>query len=185
MARTLHLIKHARPRIVPGVPAHDWPLAPGALDGIPALAARLVPPPELVVSSEEGKAKATAQALAARLGVPCRSMLGLHEQLRYTVPYRENAADFQADLRRFFLHPAELVFGEESADDARTRFAHAVQAVMLAHTQERVAIVAHGTVISLLIAGANGLDPLPLWTSLGLLEALTVDWPGLRLRAEA
>lgn len=183
MARTLHLIKHARPTLVPGVPAHGWNLAPGALEGLPALATRLQPPPGLVVSSEEGKARETGQALAAHLGVPFRAMLGLHEHLRYTVPVHPNPADFEAEAARFFAHPTEVVFGEESAEDARTRFGNAVRAVMLAHPQEEsVAIVAHGTVISLLVAAANGMDPFRVWKGLGLLEALTVEWPGLALR---
>ena len=68
MPRTLHLIKHGQPTLVPGVPAHEWLLAPGALDGLPGLVARLDPRPGLVACSEEPKAKATAQALAAALG---------------------------------------------------------------------------------------------------------------------
>ena len=183
MARTLHLIKHARPTLVPGVPAHEWGLASGALDGLPALAVRLQPRPGLVVSSEEGKARATGQALAAHLGVPFRTMLGLHEQLRYTVPFHDDPADFEAEVARFFAHPGEVVFGEESANDAHTRFANAVRAVLLAHPEEEsVAVVAHGTVISLLVAGANETDPFELWKGLGLLDAVTVEWPGLGLR---
>ncbi|PNY82209.1 histidine phosphatase family protein [Deinococcus koreensis] len=182
MPRTLHLIKHGRPTIVPGVPAHEWALAEGALDGLPALVARLTPRPDLVVSSEEPKAVATAQGLAAALGVPHRRMVGLHEQLRYTSPFHADPADFEAEIARFFQHPDQVVSGEESAEGARSRFGNAVNAVLAANGQDTIAIVAHGTVISLLAAQANRLDPLPLWRSLGLLGVLTLDVPGLRLR---
>ncbi|GHF48980.1 broad specificity phosphatase PhoE [Deinococcus metalli] len=182
MPRTLHLIKHGRPRIIPGVPAHDWVLAEGALDGLDALVARLTPRPDVIVSSEEPKARATADGLAARLGVPWRAMLGLHEQLRYTAPFHTDPANFEADLRQFFDHPHDVVYGEESAADACTRFGNAVQAVLRANPHGTVAIVSHGTVISLLLAHANRLDPWPLWRSLGLLDAVTVDVPGLRVR---
>lgn len=183
MSRTLHLIKHARPGPVPGVPAHEWRLAPGALDSVPGLAARLQPTPGLIVSSEEAKARETGQALAAHLRVSFRSMLGLHEQLRYTVPLHEDPADFQAGIARFFAHPGEVVFGEENANDARTRFGNAVRAVMLAHPdEESVAIVAHGTVMALLVAEAGGLEPLEVWRGLGLLDVVTVEWPGLGVR---
>jgi len=53
MPRTLHLIKHGKPRIVPGVPARDWELAGGALAGLPALVARFFAHPGEVVSGEE------------------------------------------------------------------------------------------------------------------------------------
>lgn len=182
MPRTLHLVKHGQPHILPGVPAHEWHLAEGALSGLPGLISRLCPLPDVVVSSEETKAVSTAQGLAAALGVPCRRMLGLHEQLRYTVPICPDPADFHAALERFFDHPTEVVFGEESADDARRRFANAVGAVMRRRTEDSVAVVAHGTVISLLAAHAGDLDPRPLWKNLGLLGALTLDWPTLQLR---
>lgn len=181
MTRTLHLIKHGQPFIIPGVPAHEWALASDALEGLPALVEKLKPPAQLVVCSMEPKAKASAEALALALGVPLRPMLGLHEHLRYTNDFTD-AGEFRARFRRFFAEPDALVVGEESAADALTRFRNAVRAVMQANTQQSVAIVAHGTVISLLLAEANGLDPFSLWKSLKLLDAVTLEWPGLRLR---
>lgn len=77
-------------------------------------------------------------------------MLGLHEQLRYTAPFRTAPADFQAELRALPARPGEVVSGEESAGGAHARFRHAVNAVMRDHPQEVVAVVAHVTVISLL-----------------------------------
>lgn len=183
MPRTLHLIKHGQPSIVPGVPAHEWELAADALSDLSALTGKLSPAPQLVVCSEEPKAKATAQALASAWGVPLRPMLGLHEQLRYTSPFHADERDFQAEMARFFALPDEVVSGEERADDARLRFTNAVNAVMLANAQDSIAIVAHGTVISLYVARANGLDPLPLWSALKLLDAVTLDWPTLKRRS--
>lgn len=182
MPRTLHFIKHGKPRFVPGVPAHEWELAEDALDGLNALLASLRPLPDIVVSSFEPKAYATAAGLAAALGVAHRPMHGLHEQLRYTAPWHAEPAGFQADMRRFFDHPAQVVSGEESADDARTRFGNAVQAVLGANPHGTVAVVAHGTVISVLVAHANRLDPWPLWQALDFLDAVTVDIPGLHVR---
>lgn len=182
MPRTLHLIKHGQPEIVPGVPAHEWALSPGALDGLPELVYALWPRPDLVVCSEEPKARATAQALADAEGLPLRPMVGLHEQLRYTAPWRDDPAAFEADIARFYAEPASIVSGEESADDAHRRFANAVRAVVAANPQETIALVGHGTVISLLVARANGLDPLDVWRSTGLLGVLSVDADSLRLR---
>lgn len=82
-------------------------------------------------------------------------MLGLHEQLRYTAPFRTAPADFQAELRALPVRPGEVVSGEEGAGGAHARFRRAVNAVMRANPQE---VVAHVTVIS-------------------LLEHVTLDWP--------
>lgn len=180
MTRTLHLIKHGKPFIIPGVPGHEWQLASDALDHLPELLEKLQPKPQLVVCSMEPKAQATALALAEALGVPFRPMLGLHEHLRYTNEYT-STEEFQARFQRFFAEPDLVVVGEESARDALTRFRNAVKAVMQANAQENVAIVSHGTVISLLVAEANGLDPFPLWQSLKLLDAVSVEWPTLKL----
>ena len=181
MPRTLHLIKHGQPTLIPNVPAHEWHLAPDALDGLPDLIARLNPRPDLVVCSEEPKAKATAQALAAALGVPCRPMLGLHEHLRYGNEL-VSADEFQNRFRRFFAEPGQVVVGEESADDAWRRFANAINAVLTVNPHPTLAVVAHGTVISLLAARANGLDAFTLWESLRCLDLLTLDAGTLRLR---
>ena len=134
-----------------------------------------------MVCSEEPKAKATAQALAAALGVPCRPMLGLHEHLRYSDEL-VSADEFRARFRRFFAEPGQVVAGEESADDAHRRFANAVGAVLKVNPQPTLAVVAHGTVISLLAARANGQDAFALWERLKLLDILTLDADTLRLR---
>ena len=179
MPRTLHLIKHGKPQFVAGVPAHEWPLAPDALTELPALAARLDPRPDVIVCSLEPKAHATAQALADHLSIPLRPMHGLHEQLRYTARCHADPADFQAEYRAFFAQPDRLVVGEETARAAHTRFSNAVNAVMAANPQPTVAVVAHGTVISLLVAALRGVEPYPLWQDLPLLGVLSVPWePG-------
>ncbi|MFC4427675.1 histidine phosphatase family protein [Deinococcus navajonensis] len=181
MARTLHLIKHGCPHIVPGTPAHDWALAQNALEGLHVLADRLFPPPGLVVSSEEPKAIATAEALARILNVPRRRMLGLHEHLRYTTAFVSPEV-FQAQVQRFFLEPDVLVMGEESATDARTRFRNAIHAVMQGNPYGCVAVVAHGTVISLLAEEMGGTDPTALWRSLDFLGHVSLAWPEVALR---
>ncbi len=108
-------------------------------------------------------------------------MLGLHEHLRYGQEVT-SPDEFQARFRRFFAEPGQVVVGEESADDAHRRFANAVGAVLKVNPQPSVAIVAHGTVISLLAARANGLDAFALWDRLKCLDVLTLDADTLRLR---
>ncbi|MFC6591525.1 histidine phosphatase family protein [Deinococcus lacus] len=176
MSRTLHLIRHAMPTPDPTRPSHEWELAPGALDGLDALLESLDPRPDIIVSSEEPKARATASALAAALSVSWRTMLGLHEQLRYTVPLYAERAEFEAEMRRFFAHPSEVVSGEESADTACERFTAALHAVMAANSQPCVAVVTHGTVRSLYLAKRLELDAYSLWQQQKLLDSVKVSW---------
>ena len=182
--RILHLIRHAKPQTDPSIPSHEWILASDALEPLPELINQLNPKPESVVSSKEPKAIATAQALALALEIPHRNMLGLHEHLRYTTPFYEDPADFQAEMRRLFNHPSECVSGEESADAVRERFSNALNAVMAVNSQSCVAVVTHGTVRSLYVAHANGLDPAELWRRQKLLDVVSINWPDGKLCQE-
>jgi broad specificity phosphatase PhoE len=49
------------------------------------------------------------------------------------------------------------------------------------HPGANLAIVTHGTVMTLLIARAAGLDPFALWQSLGLPAFAVLSWPDLAL----
>lgn len=192
--RNLWLIKHAQPEIVSGLPAKDWKLSAEGYRQSERLAERLVKPHsgpasagtqrdaelEQVVASLEPKAYETGRILAQRLGIPFSSAPDLHEHRRESTEWIAERARWEALVKRFFDFPTELVFGEETADEAHSRFSQAVRAVM-DQTRGNIAIAAHGTVISLLVARANGLDGFELWRRLGLPSAVLVEWPGLRL----
>lgn len=179
--RWLHLIKHAAPAIVPGVPAHEWTLSEAGRRQARAIAARFAARvPDRVVTSEEPKAVETGELLGEALGIPVRRMLGLHEHLRYTEPHHARAEQFTQRVHALFARPSERVMGEETADEAHQRFRIAVHAALAANPGE-LAIVAHGTVIALLVARANGRDVTALWDRLGLADQLTVRVPDLRL----
>lgn len=180
-ARTLHLIKHARSVPDPTRPACEWSLDPTGEAAVPRLARRLDPRPDLVFSSEEPKAQATARLLAETLDVPWRTAPDLHEHGRRTAPFLPTEEDFREAVRGLFERPDDTHFGEETGRQARERFTRAVQDVMNA-TTGTVAIVAHGTVIALMAAHENGRDSFSLWSSLGFSEHRTLNWPERTLR---
>ena len=164
----LILVKHSLPEIDRNVPASQWLLSDDGQRRCGALAAALEAyRPAAVVSSAEPKATETAQRLAAAWGMSYHVVPGLHEHRRETVGWLERPA-FEAAVQNFFERPAERVFGEETAMDARQRFAAAVDAAITAHASQRVVIVAHGTVIALHAAAVAGLDGFALWQRLGL-----------------
>lgn len=164
----LILVKHSLPEIEPGVPANRWRLSSEGRRRCQALAAMLVAYwPAAILSSREPKAVETARIVADRLGLEAQVVAGLHEHERSTAPFVSLQA-FEAAVERFFANPDQLVFGEESAAQARARFAAAVDVLRQQHTGGNLALVAHGTVISLFVAQANRIDPFAFWKRLGL-----------------
>ena len=170
MAPRLVLVKHSHVDVVPGRPPRTWELSGEGRRRAAVLADRLAEfDAARVVSSVEPKAVETGEIVAQRLGVPSARVAGLHEQLRDTAPYL-GAEDFEAAIAWLFDEPSKVVFGEESADAASGRFSAAADALAEdAATAGRDAIViAHGTVIALYVARVAGIEPFPLWQSLGM-----------------
>ena len=167
-AAELILIKHSLPEIVADTPASQWSLSSEGRRRCVLLADHLAPlGPDRMISSLEPKAYQTAEITARRLDLPVGSFPGLHEHLRTNEPFSTQEA-FENSVAELFSNPEKRVFGEESAVEARDRFRGAINQLMQAHPDEKLAIVAHGTVISLYIAGLGKIDPYPLWKRLGL-----------------
>lgn len=178
----LVLVRHAPSHPEPGRPAARWRLQEGSQQQIRDLADQLGPLGlDLVVTSLEPEAVATGRGLAGRLDLPVRPAPRLHEHERGNVPLLDESA-WRDTLRRFFRNPDVLVFGRETATEARERFRAGLASALARSGGERPAVVSHGTVMSLLVAGPNGLDPFELWGSLKVPEAWLVSWPELTLR---
>jgi broad specificity phosphatase PhoE len=191
----LFLIKHAMPVKEPARPPREWVLGAEGRAGAARLAARLAGEGiAAVVGSAEPKARETAEVMAAALGVQMSVAEGLHEQEREGMPFFTDPAGLDALMRDFFARPGERVFGQESADEAHARYARALGRVIESHDgagpsgssgatgpKRSIAVVSHGTVMTLFIARQNRIDPMPLWRSLGLPSAAVLSLPDLRL----
>ena len=73
------------------------------------------------------------------------------------------------------------MFGRETANQARERFAAAVERVATRHRSGDVVIVAHGSVIALFVAEHTPLEPFALWQRLGLPSLVVLGLPGCEL----
>jgi broad specificity phosphatase PhoE len=167
--RKLILVRHSLPEMATGVPASQWRLSAEGRRRCHALAKRLAEhEPATIVTSEEPKAVETGEIIADLLGLPFETAPGLHEHERGVIRHFGSRESFQAQVTRFFASPDELVFGRETADQTHARFAAAITRVLEQYRQGNVAIVTHGTVMTLFIARANDLEPGPFWHSLGL-----------------
>jgi len=137
--------------------------------------------PGVVVCSEEPKAVETARLAAGRLGAEHLAFPGLHEHDRTGAPFL-SAEGFDQAARTFFENPGNLVWGNETAEQALERFDGAVRAVLDSREEEVRAVVAHGTVISLFIARYNDVEAYELWRKLGLPSFSTLSVPEFGLR---
>ncbi len=177
----LLLVKHSLPEIIPDRPAREWQLSAAGRQRCTALASQLAPyNPGILVSSLEPKAAQTAEITAGLLGRPFDSAADLHEHERQRVGWADKAS-FEANIANLFKHPDELVMGEETANQAHLRFKQAVERLIERYPTQTLAVVAHGTVISLFAARMANLDPFPLWQKLGLPSVVVLSRPDLRL----
>ncbi len=167
---TLHLVRHGRPTMTPGVPAAEWDLDPAAYDDVWALrASGRLPARAAWFTSPEPKSVQTAQLLTdAQVGV----LPDLHEHVRTG----EWVEDFHAAVRRAFERPDEpAVAGWEPLAACRERVVPAVRRVLDVHGGDDIVLVGHGTAWTLVVAELTGQPPdLDRWESLAMPDLLSV-----------
>jgi len=178
----LILVRHAAPAMDACVAPTQWPLSEAGRHGARALVPVLKPFwPAALISSREAKAAETAALVARELGTRYTTMPGLQAHSRASAGWVDEA-EYQAGMAALFARPAEVVFGDESADQAFERFRAAVNDALALFPDQNVALITHGTVMSLLIARlqANP-DPLAFWQRLGMPAIAVLDRPSLAL----
>jgi broad specificity phosphatase PhoE len=176
--RKLILIKHAAPLVDPAKSSDLWKLSEAGREQAARLA-EVLRAQEIagIVSSEEPKAKETAEILGAALSVSVATSRELREHDRRNVPHMRSR-DFISMMELFFRKPSERVLGSESAEAALARFESAVDEVVEAHAEGNVAIVAHGTVIALYLAKHSQRNGFELWRAMGLPSYAVMELPG-------
>ncbi len=167
--QTLLLLRHSISEPVPGLNPRAWGLSlEGRARCAPLADALAANPPHVLVASPEPKALETANLVAKRLGIGVEVDEDLREHEREWLD-----TGFEEAVARFFDEPERVVFGTESADACFGRFDAAIRRA-LDRRDDRVAFVAHGTVISVYAARRAGVDPFPLWKSLEMPALVTV-----------
>ncbi len=138
--------------------------------------------PTRVITSHEAKAIKTGQIIAEHWQLPCHTAQDLQEHDRRGVPFFASQQEFFAAVHRFFDQPDELVFGNETAVQARDRFHTAVTQQLNQYPNDTLAIVSHGTVITLFLTQHNPqLDTISFWQLLTLPGALILTLPNFKL----
>jgi broad specificity phosphatase PhoE len=162
------------------VPAREWVLSEQGAARARQLAARLdLARAGTLYSSVEPKAMETASIVGETWGLPVEGIEGVHEHERHVEPV-VTRDEFERRMRELFARPGDVVFGAESANAARRRFARAVMR-LVARSRDDVAVVTHGTVLALFVADATGTDAFALWRRLDMPQAITLSVPELTL----
>jgi len=175
MKKHLILVRHSLPEIAENLPAHEWKLSEEGRARAEQLAGRLTRyRPEVIVSSVEPKARETAGIIAEKQNLELHVLEGLHEHDRSQAPYL-TGDEFERSVREFFEKPGALVFGNETADECHARFERSVRSVLSRYPDQTIALVAHGTVISLFVSRLIRSSGLLIWKELGLPCFLVVD----------
>jgi broad specificity phosphatase PhoE len=175
--QNLILIKHSLPEIIETVPAREWTLSKDGQIRCMALAEILEKySPDVIVSSLEPKAAETGRIISQKLKRPLRSLADLHEHDRSDVGLLARE-QFESNVQKFFNDPDELTFGNETANQARERFVKAILSLEKEFPDKNIAVVAHGTVITLFVEKYAGLEPFSFWNSLALPSFVVFSLP--------
>ncbi len=174
MTARLYLVRHGRPLVDRGRPAHEWQLDPAYADDVRALRGRL-PGDAAWFSSPEPKALATARLLTDQ---PVEVVDDLREHERDSTDWVE---DFEAVVRRAFEDPFVPAYaGWEPLADTRRRVVTAVTRILDGHREGEVpngrdypgralVLVGHGTAWTLVRSALAGAPPdLDWWARLAM-----------------
>jgi broad specificity phosphatase PhoE len=177
----LVLVKHSLREILPEVISHRWVLSQEGRDRCKWLATEFAALGVMrIYASLEPKALETAALTAAPLGLDVCPRQGLQENDRQGLGFG-SMAELDERMKRFFDAPSELVIGTETAQAALQRFETAVRALASEEPGLPVAVVTHGTVLSLFVAKHNRIPTFEFWKSLGVPSCVRLDRSSFKL----
>ena len=165
----LILVRHSISRQQPEVSSHTWELTAEGRARCTPLAERLRSyQPAVIVTSGEPKTIQTGEAIGQLLGLPVETERGLGEHKRDHAPYFDSPDEFRATIHQLLAQPDKLIYGEDTGDEARTRFQTAVNRLLANHKGKTVIAVTHGTVMALFLAHVAAVEPVEFWQTLGM-----------------
>jgi len=175
------LIKHSVPEIISTIPAKEWRLSQPGQARCGALAEKLESfLPDVIFSSVEPKAIETAQIITEKFNKPFSIVNGLQEHDRTNIGFLEKI-EFESQVKEFFDKPESLVFGRETASQSLARFSKALSSIESEYPDKNIAVVAHGTVITLFVSKFNAVEAFSFWKKLDLPSFVVLSLPGHKL----
>jgi broad specificity phosphatase PhoE len=149
-------VTHPEVVVNPQVPVERWHLSDIGIARMRIFArSRIVHEVKAVWASTETKAIEAAGILGGALGCGVGVLQALGENDRRSTGFLP-PAEFEAVADQFFREPHLSVRGWERAIDAQARVLNAARAIVEAHVEGDLAIVAHGAVGTLLYSALSG-----------------------------
>lgn len=179
--RKLILVKHSHPEIIQTKSPKYWHLSNEGKIKSKLLANTLSDySPFEILSSEESKAKETADIIAHHHDNIVHVEKGLHEHERENSIFMD-IEKWTNTIKDFFENPSNLIFGNETANQAKNRFSMSVNNILKKVTIGNIAIIAHGTVITLFCSIYNNIDLFQFWERLGLPSFVVLSIPDFKI----
>jgi broad specificity phosphatase PhoE len=176
----LLLVKHSMPVLSPDVPSARWVLSDDGRARCAWLANELrAEGVSRLFASLEPKALETAALVGVACALPVEPRADLHENDRTGLGLVSDA-EMQSRIRSFLTDP-QASMGNETAAEARERFARAVGGILKEAHGRDVAIVTHGTVLTQFVARHNAVDPYDFWRSLTTPSVVVLESQSLTL----
>jgi broad specificity phosphatase PhoE len=168
MTADIILVRHAMPEVEQGVASKLWGLSEASREDCVLLAHALPQGISAIWSSNERKARETADVLALRLGLPVQVNSRFAEVDRPAVwdrNYQEVAAGYLAGASEPGWEPRDDVLARFSAGIAHARTSAA----------GTIVVVSHGMALSLWVASIAPIEIISWWRALALPDAWAVD----------
>lgn len=179
--RHLVLIRHSLSLPVPAISSDQWGLSEKGKLRLARLAPYLEDfQCERVYSSPEPKALQTAQFAADHFDVHIDVHDDLREHDRRNEAWLDSQAEFDTKVIQVFRQPDVLVFGSETADQARERFTAAITGIV-ADGEYDILAATHGTIMTLFISQYNQVDPIEFWSKMGMPAIAILALPAFEL----
>jgi broad specificity phosphatase PhoE len=172
----LYLIRHPRTHVDPTRPPHEWQLSEQGRAQVKALAAASFWQQVTgLYSSDQPKAMGAAGTIGAQHQIPVGSLAGLAEVSRGHEVYH-SAGDYDKILGQFFAFPDHAIAGWERGTDALRRFANSVNYIINQHPNQSIALLSHGTILTLYTAMLDQHPPtLARWRSISFATVAAVE----------
>jgi broad specificity phosphatase PhoE len=88
---------------------------------------------------------------------------------------------FVQTIQAAMNQPQQLLYGEETFETACIRFTEAVNRIVATSQDETVALVSHGTILSLYIGSIVGKHPFDVWKMLHMPCYLVFSLPDMKV----
>lgn len=174
----LLLVRHSEPALKKGVLPSKWKITERGQDRSRLLGEYLnIHGIDRIIASSEVKAIETAEIAAEVAGI--RHVHQEHDLREHNgdgAPFI-SSAERRSLVLESLRKPDEMIYGTETVRVAMNRFSRAIRRLINENTDQSVAVVAHGTVISAFIAAELDIDPGAIWSSQGLPGFVEIEWP--------